>query len=123
MLHAYLIRRIAATLIAASLAALLAGCETMTTSLGKKIEYKSSASAPALEIPPDLTTPAYDDRYFAATASGAAAARAAGKPSEVLPPNPEARLVRAAERGLAAEPGSASGARGLRALGGGQDDA
>ena len=95
MLHAYLIRRIAATLIAASLAALLAGCETMTTSLGKKIEYKSSASAPALEIPPDLTTPAYDDRYFAATASGAAAARAAGKPSEVLPPNPEARLVRA----------------------------
>ena len=62
MLHAYLIRRIAATLIAASLAALLAGCETMTTSLGKKIEYKSSASAPALEIPPDLTTPAYDDR-------------------------------------------------------------
>src|SRR5439155_745597 len=74
MLHAYLIRRIAATLIAASLAALLAGCETMTTSLGKKIEYKSSASAPALEIPPDLTTAAYDDRYFAATASGAAAA-------------------------------------------------
>src|SRR5438046_8824910 len=95
MWHAYRIRRNAATLIAESLAALLAGCETMTTSLGKKIEYKSSASAPALEIPPDLTTPAYDDRYFAATASGAAAARAAGKPSEILPPNPEARLVRA----------------------------
>ena len=95
MLHAYLYRRIAATLVAASLAALLAGCETMTTSIGKKIDYKSSASAPALEIPPDLTTPAYDDRYFASTASGAAAARAAGKPSEILPPNPEARLVRA----------------------------
>jgi outer membrane protein assembly factor BamC len=95
MLHVYLYRRIAATLVAASLAALLAGCETMTTSVGKKIDYKSSASAPALEIPPDLTTPAYDDRYFASTASGAAAARAAGKPSEILPPNPEARLVRA----------------------------
>src|SRR5438105_6995281 len=95
MLHAYLIRCIAATLVATSLAALLAGCETMSMSLGKKIDYKSSASAPALEIPPDLTTPAYDDRYFAATASGAAAARATGKPSEVLPPNPEARLVRA----------------------------
>ena len=95
MLHVYLYRHIAATLVAASLAALLAGCETVTTSIGKKIDYKSSASAPALEIPPDLTTPAYDDRYFASTASGAAAARAAGKPSEILPPNPEARLVRA----------------------------
>src|SRR5438445_334748 len=94
MLHVYFYRRIAATLVAASLAALLAGCETVTTSIGKKIDYKSSASAPALEIPPDLTTPAYDDR-FASTASGAAAARAAGKPSEILPPNPEARLVRA----------------------------
>jgi outer membrane protein assembly factor BamC len=86
-----------AALLVAALAVLLGGCEslTMTTSLGKKIDYKSSGSAPALEIPPDLTTPAYDDRYAATTASGAAAARAAGKPSEVLPTNPEAHLVRA----------------------------
>ena len=88
-------RRWALPLLAASLAALLAGCETMTMSLGKKIDYKSTNTAPALEIPPDLTTPSYDDRYVTQTASEAAAARAAGKPSEVLPPNPEARLVRA----------------------------
>jgi outer membrane protein assembly factor BamC len=75
--------------------ALLAGCETMTMSLGKKIDYKSSGSAPALEIPPDLTAPTYDDRYQVATASGQAAARATGKPSDVLPVNADARLVRA----------------------------
>jgi outer membrane protein assembly factor BamC len=75
--------------------ALLAGCETMSMSLGKKIDYKSSGSAPALEIPPDLTTPTYDDRYQVTTASGQAAARATGKPSEVLPANSDARLVRA----------------------------
>ncbi|TMG84455.1 MAG: outer membrane protein assembly factor BamC [Betaproteobacteria bacterium] len=67
----------------------------MTVSLGKKIEYKSAGSAPALEIPPDLTTPTYDDRYEVTTASGAAAARAAGRPTEVLPVNPDARLMRA----------------------------
>jgi outer membrane protein assembly factor BamC len=67
----------------------------MTFSVGKKIDYKSATSSPALEVPPDLTTPAYDDRYNAATASGAAAAKATGKPSEVLPTTAEARVVRA----------------------------
>src|SRR5436309_15695516 len=89
-----LLRPVAATLGAAALAALLGGCENMTMSLGKKIDYKSSSSAPALEIPPDLTTPAYDDRYLASTASAAAAARAAGRPSAILPTNAEARPVR-----------------------------
>ena len=41
---------------------LLAGCETMSMSLGKKIDYKSSGSVSSLEVPPDLTTPTYDDR-------------------------------------------------------------
>ena len=52
----------------------LAGCETLapTTSLGKRIEYKTTGSAPALEIPPDLTTPRFDDRFAATTASGVA---------------------------------------------------
>jgi outer membrane protein assembly factor BamC len=98
MLHVFdhsLRRRVAAVIGAAALAALLGGCESMTTSLGKKIDYKSSSVAPALEIPPDLTTPAYDDRYLASTASAAAAARAAGKPSEILPTSTDARLVRA----------------------------
>ena len=89
-----LLRPVAAVLGATALAALLGGCETLTMSVGKKIDYKSTSSAPALEIPPDLTTPAYDDRYLASTASAAAAARAAGKPSEILPTNADARLVR-----------------------------
>ena len=77
-------------------AALLAGCESTPTTqtFGKKIDYKSASSAPALEIPPDLTTPTYDDRYTMTTASGAAAAKAAGKTSELLPRNAEARIVR-----------------------------
>jgi outer membrane protein assembly factor BamC len=78
-----------------ALALALAGCETTTVSLGKKIDYKSAGSAPPLEVPPDLTTPAYDDRYLAQTASAAAAAKATGRASEVLPLNTEARLVRA----------------------------
>jgi outer membrane protein assembly factor BamC len=97
MLHAFLPRlpRPAAALFGAAAVALaLSGCET-NLSLGKKIDYKSAASAPALEIPPDLTTPAYDDRYNAQTASAAAAAKATGKSSEVLPLNAEARVVRA----------------------------
>jgi outer membrane protein assembly factor BamC len=84
-------------------AALLAGCET-TTSIGKKIDYKSASSAPSLEIPPDLSAPTYDDRYATATASGAAAAKAAGKTSELLPRSADVRLVRAgSERWLVAK--------------------
>ena len=65
--------------LAAALTALaLAGCET-TTSLGKKIDYKSASSTPSLEIPPDLRSPQYDDRYNVSTASGLAA-RDATKP-------------------------------------------
>jgi outer membrane protein assembly factor BamC len=78
-------------------ALLLAGCET-TTSLGKKIDYKSVASAPALEIPPDLKSPAYDDRYNVSTASGLAA-RDATKPKsgDQIAPNQigDAKIIKA----------------------------
>jgi len=84
-----------AAVAAALMAVLLSGCESMTFNLSKKIDYKSAGSAPALEVPPDLTTPNYDDRYQSATASGAVAARAAPRPSEVLPANPDARVARA----------------------------
>ena len=30
---------------------------------GKKVDYKSAGQLPSLEIPPDLTTPAHDNRY------------------------------------------------------------
>ena len=105
MTHFQLFARLGAAGLCATLAAaLLAGCESMTASIGKKIDYKSASSAPALEIPPDLSAPAYDDRYATQTASGAAAARAAGKTTELLPRSTEVRLVRAgSERWLVAK--------------------
>ena len=73
----------------------LAGCES-TVPAGKRIDYKSTSAAPALELPPDLTQPRYDDKYSVSTASGLAAASAA-RPSrnDLLPSNPEARIARA----------------------------
>jgi len=74
---------------------MLAGCESIGP-LGKRIDYKSAASAPSLELPPDLTTPQYDDRYTVTTASGLAAQSASRpKQSDLLPVNNEARVVRA----------------------------
>ena len=50
---------------------LLAGCESVTgIAPSKRIDYKSASSSPALELPPDLTTPRYDDRYQVTTATG-----------------------------------------------------
>ena len=71
----------------------LAGCQT---SGGKKIEYKSVSDAPPLEIPPDLTTPRFDDRYSVNTAS-ALAQQDATRPHgvELLPKNPDAHIARA----------------------------
>ncbi len=40
----------------------LAGCSG-TLLESKKIDYKSSARLPSLEVPPDLTTPSRDERY------------------------------------------------------------
>ena len=63
----------------------LSGCESVS-SLGKRIDYKSADAAPSLEIPPDLATPKYDDRYSVTTASGLAAKTAAEPaPTDVLP--------------------------------------
>jgi len=94
------LRRVAALSVIAAVAAALAGCETLgsNTSMGKRIDYKSTSSAPALEIPPDLDTPRFDDRFSApTTASGLAAQQSGGraKQTELLPQNPDARLVRA----------------------------
>ena len=62
----------------------LAACSTATDLLeAKKIDYKTSGQLPPLEIPPDLTTPARDNRYIvpdtgksSATLSGYQADRA-----------------------------------------------
>ena len=81
------------------IATALGGCESLsTTSLSKKIDYKSTSSAPALEIPPDLNTPNFDERYNVNTASGVAA-RDSTRPAtgtEVAPKVAgEAHIVRA----------------------------
>ena len=74
------------------------GCESMGSldSLGKRIDYKSAGSGPSLELPPDLTTPQYDDRFAVSSASELAAKNATRpKPTELLPVSSEARVVRA----------------------------
>jgi len=86
--------RLVAALMVVALA--LAGCESMNmSSLSKRIDYKSTGSAPGLELPPDLSTPTYDDRYTVNTASGLAARDATKPKSDLLPTNTEARVARA----------------------------
>ena len=74
----------------------LAGCES--TSITKRIDYKSDSRAPALEIPPDLNTPQYDDRYTVNpnTASGVAAQSSRPRTVEGIAVNatPDAKIVR-----------------------------
>jgi outer membrane protein assembly factor BamC len=84
----------AAALVAAA-ALFVSGCES-GKSMGKKIDYKSVSTTPALEIPPDLTTPQYDDRYNTATASGIAAQTAMKPKSEGIAVNNsgDARIVK-----------------------------
>jgi hypothetical protein len=75
---------------------LVAGCES-TSTLTKKIDYKSAGSAPALELPPDLTAPQYDDRFSVTTASQLAAQGTKPKGAETIAPdaNADARIARA----------------------------
>jgi outer membrane protein assembly factor BamC len=91
--HSLLFRYAGAAL--ACVALVLSGCESVGP-VGKRIDYKSMSSAPALELPPELSQPRYDDRYTVTTASGLAAAKATGpKQSDLLPTNPDARIQRA----------------------------
>jgi outer membrane protein assembly factor BamC len=70
--------------LAALVATALAACTISSDMLeGKKVDYKSAGQLPTLEIPPDLTTPARDNRYVvpdtgksSATLSGYQADRA-----------------------------------------------
>src|SRR5262245_29210047 len=49
--------------VAALAAMFLAGCIT-EESLTGKVDYKSTGTLPSLEVPPDLTSPARDNRYI-----------------------------------------------------------
>ncbi len=94
--------------LAAAVALALGAC-AMTGDLleGKKIDYKSAGKLPTLEIPPDLTTPARDNRYVvpdtgksSATLSGyqadrAQQAKAGNLNTSVLPAVEKMRVERA----------------------------
>ena len=82
----------------------LGGCESVGPT-GKRIDYKSTSEVPRLEIPPDLTTPRYDDRFALSSANQLAAANASGpKRAELLPTNSDARIARAgSERWIVAK--------------------
>ena len=76
---------IARTALAIAASALLGACTSGTSNLlaSKGVDYKSAGQLPPLEIPPDLTTPARDNRYLvpepgksSATLSGYQADRA-----------------------------------------------
>ena len=91
-------RSSARVIVVAAALLVLAGCETTTNNFTKKIDYKSAGGAPALELPPDLTTPQYDDRFSVTTASGLAAVQGTRpKGPETIAPdaNAEARIARA----------------------------
>jgi outer membrane protein assembly factor BamC len=87
--------RLAALIVMAVAALAITGCET---SPGKRIDYKSVSSAPPLEIPPDLSSPRFDDRFAVNTASGLAQ-QDANRPrnAELLPKNPDAHIARAGQ--------------------------
>jgi outer membrane protein assembly factor BamC len=80
---------------------LLGACSSISETLEGKVEYKSTATLPPLEIPPDLTSPARDNRYIVpesgtstATLSGYQADRREVKPgSTAVLPQPERMRV------------------------------
>jgi len=68
--------------LAAVLAALLlAGCVT-EEELSGKVDYKSTATRPSLEVPPDLTSPARDNRYVVPESGGKTSATYSGYQAE-----------------------------------------
>ena len=83
----------------------LAGCET-TTSLGKKIDYKSVQTAPALEIPPDLNVAAATTTATTCRprrASPRATRRSPRRASRSRPTRSrDAKIVQGGQRALAA---------------------
>ncbi|MDR2788201.1 MAG: outer membrane protein assembly factor BamC, partial [Candidatus Accumulibacter sp.] len=92
-----------------SLAVVLAGSLAGCANLGlesKKIDYRSASTVrvPALEVPPDLTSPARDDRFVISDAGGKGSAtysayseeraQTAQRPTEVLPEVDKAHVER-----------------------------
>ncbi len=96
-------RKIVSTGLVALAITALAGCSTLDSLNpfeSKRVEYRSASSGPALEIPPDLTPPKYDERFRVggtATLSGVnAQSRAAALQNQggVLPSQAGIRIER-----------------------------
>ena len=66
---------------AATAALLLAGCVT-ESDLSGKVDYKSTVTLPSLEVPPDLTSPARDNRYVVPETGGKTSATFSGYQAE-----------------------------------------
>ncbi|HEY5899301.1 MAG TPA: outer membrane protein assembly factor BamC, partial [Burkholderiales bacterium] len=95
-----------AKLVAVAASVLLLGaCSSWNEWMEGKVEYKNAATLPPLEVPPDLTSPARDNRYAvpdsaraSATLSGYEAERRDAKPAAsvaVLPPVERMHVERA----------------------------
>jgi len=67
--------------VAALAAMFLAGCIT-EESLTGKVDYKSTGTLPSLEVPPDLTSPARDNRYIVPESAGKTSATFSGYQAE-----------------------------------------
>jgi outer membrane protein assembly factor BamC len=105
MLARWLASRSPAAVLAVALAGSFAGCADLSIE-SKKVDYKSASAVrvPPLEVPPDLTSPARDDRFVVPDAGGRGSAtysayseeRAQGvqRPSEVLPEIDKVRVER-----------------------------
>jgi outer membrane protein assembly factor BamC len=92
------------SVLAAVAAVVVAGCSTTEESLKGKVDYKSTGTVPSLEVPPDLTSVARDNRYVvpetgttSATLSGYQAERRDARPgtTQVLPEFERLRIERA----------------------------
>ena len=85
---------------------LLGACSGINDWMEGKVEYKSANTLPPLEIPPDLTSPARDNRYVVpdagrstATLSGYEAERREAKPAASLALLPQAERMRVERAG------------------------
>ena len=96
------VRRLLAVVLAGFLAT---GCSTVNKVVeSKKVDYKSAGKLPALEVPPDLTRPAVDDRYVIPETRGGAAtfstyererqAKPRAGSTGILPTTADARIER-----------------------------
>jgi outer membrane protein assembly factor BamC len=82
-------RRAAALALGAAVFSLvLASCSSVNNlDFGKRIDYKSAQTSPALQVPPDLSSPQVDDRYVVNSANALAHRdlRAEARNKQVLP--------------------------------------